>query len=191
VVLILTGSDMQIHQSIVILDSEQNKLVIKIYEEICINIRVSDDISFKLLGLVPLLSGTGAAILTLSKIWTEISSLAIVLISLIAAFITFGLLKWEMRNVQKCEWLIKCAAELEETLFNPEKPVNQQQTIRQFAGWSNEEKPLLFGKGNRQAKEATGHKNGVGKSEAERIIYWTSISAWLIPIVMASIKWKL
>jgi len=73
---------MENEKSTITLDPEHNKLLIKVYEEICTNIRISDDISFKLLSFVPLISGSGAAILTLGKIWSEISSLAIILISL-------------------------------------------------------------------------------------------------------------
>jgi hypothetical protein len=184
---------MENEKSSITLDPEHNKLLIKVYEEICTNIRISDDISFKLLSFVPLISGSGAAILTLGKIWSEISSLAIILISLIAAIITFGLFKWEMRNVQKCDWLIKRAAELEQLHFRPEEPNEEQGNIRQFAGWPNEKKPPLFGKSREGIKKRginAWHKKEMGKSEAERIIYWASIGAWLVPIIMATIKWK-
>lgn len=62
-------------------DLERNKFILKVYEEVCTNIRTSDDISFKLLGLVPVISGSGAAILTLSRIWSDTNSIAILLIT--------------------------------------------------------------------------------------------------------------
>src|SRR4051812_22469906 len=116
------------------LDPEENKLIIKLYEEICTNIRTSDDISFKLLGFVPLISGSGAAILTLGKIWTDVSSIAIIMISLVAAVVTFGLFKWELRNVQKCNWLIARAAELEKSWA---KILSIKENMYQFHGWSD------------------------------------------------------
>src|SRR5688572_17933144 len=92
---------------------ERDDFSSKLYEQICINIRTSDDISFKLMGLVPLISGSGAAALSLGSIWSDISSMAVILLALVAAVITFGLFKWEMRNVQKCNWLIDRAADME------------------------------------------------------------------------------
>lgn len=178
----------------------RDDLLIKVYEQICTNVRTSDDISFKLLGLVPLISGSGAAILVLGKIWSDISSIAIILLSLVAAIITFGLFKWELRNVQKCNWLVERAAELEQGWFNTEEFASNKRTVRQFTDWSKEKKPPLFGKEEKMpAESGTGeltpipglkswHKVEIGKTESERIIYWASIAAWLVPIVMAVIK---
>ena len=160
---------------------------IKIYDELCNNIRVSDDISFKLLGLVPLISGSGAAILTLKGI-THQAAAATIAISGIAAAITFGLFKWELRNVQKCEWLIRCAAAVEEKWFADLTSGSSPKLIRQFSGWSSLPRPSLFG-GIPAFESATGKTTRrwfeVGKSQAEQIIYWASIAAWLIPIMSA------
>lgn len=175
-------------------DLEMNKFIVKVYEEICTNIRTSDDISFKLLGFVPLISGSGAAILTLSEIWAETSSVAVLLISIVASIVTFGLFKWEMRNVQKCDWLIARAAELEQSFFYAETPGGRR-TVSQFYGWSLQAKPPLFGELPKFRTKEEGEKSKdqgtrVGKTEAERIIYWASITAWLVPIGMALIRWK-
>ena len=175
-------------------DLEVNKFVVKVYEEICTNIRTSDDISFKLLGFVPLISGSGAAILTLSEIWADMSSLAVLLISIVASIITFGLFKWEMRNVQKCDWLIARAAELEHSFFSAKSP-GERRVITQFFGWGFQAKPPLFGKlpkfrTKEEGENSKDQGTRVGKTEAERIIYWASITAWLVPIGMALIRWK-
>lgn len=85
----------------------------RVYAEICSNIRSTDDISFKLMGSVPLLSG--ATLLTL--FFKEPIPLAkgrlVVALSLFAAMITLGLLRWELRNIQRCTWLLKRAEALE------------------------------------------------------------------------------
>ena len=48
-------------------ESSQRMDLMKLYQELCTNIRTSDDISFKLLGFIPLVSilGSGAATLFL------------------------------------------------------------------------------------------------------------------------------
>ena len=178
-------------------DLEVNKFVVKVYEEICTNIRTSDDISFKLLGFVPLISGSGAAILTLGQIWGDTSSIAVLLISIVASIVTFGLFKWELRNVQKCDWLIARAAELERSFFYTETP-GEKRVISQFYGWSLQAKPPLFGKLPKfqaieeaeKGKDRNSAGARVGKTEAERIIYWASIAAWLVPIGLALVRLK-
>ncbi len=73
----------------------------KRYAEICNNIRALDQNSFHLLQFVPLV--TTAAILGLS--FLDIPFPVLWLISWIGAAVTFGLYRWEMRNVQICRWL--------------------------------------------------------------------------------------
>ena len=104
-----------------------------VYKEICQNIRETDAISFKLLNLVPLGSTLGGGLLALlqKNALLENSSRpvigsAIVLLSLAGATIVFGLHKWELRNIQKCKWLIDRAAELE------------PQGAAQYKGWSQQ-----------------------------------------------------
>jgi hypothetical protein len=87
---------------------------------------------------------------------------------------------------------------LERAWFNPDEFSGEKRTIRQFAGWAGEKKPPLFGKAKEGSAESSTrepnsdswHKFGMGKTESERIIYWTSIAVWLVPIVMATIKWR-
>jgi hypothetical protein len=173
------------------------KVLLDVYHEVCTNIRTSDDISFKLLGLVPLISGSGAAILSLNKIWAQTGSIPILLISMVAALITFGLFKWEMRNVQRCSWLIARAAALESSYFHVETE-GKKHVISQFYGSSFQESPPLLGKipdfqtvtEGQQSKKQNNKAKGVGKEQAERIIYWTSIGAWLIPIGIAALRLK-
>lgn len=125
---------------------------VKIYEQICQNIRFSDDISFKLLGLVPIFSGAGIVVTFLNgeTVWKP----GIFLISLFGAFVTLGLFRWELRNIRNCNNLIERAKELE------------ADSAKQFKDkW---EAPGLFDE-----------KIRIGKTEAEKFIYTVTVIAWL------------
>ena len=115
------------------------------------NIRSTDDISFKLLGLVPLFSGSGILIAVFKSefFWSP----AIYVIGAFGALLTLGLFRWELRNVQTCLWLIKCGAALEET--------------------TNEGKPGQFYR--RPAPPM-----GIGKTAAEKLIYSVITITWLL-----------
>ena len=111
------------------------------YTNLCTNIRFTDDISFKLLGLVPLFSGSGLflAVMRSDYFWSP----AIYGISLFGALVTLGLFRWELRNIQICMWLIARGGDLEKT--------EDATTARQFHRRSRS--PL-----------------GIGKTEAEKLI---------------------
>ena len=135
----------------------------KRYAEICSNIRATDEISFKLLGLVPLVSGAGIFVLldrSKQPTWSPMAIFAAVF----GAVVTFAIYRWEIRNIQTCRWLIDRAAELER---------NELGLARgQFH--ARDPAPALFGR-------------KMGKTEAERLLYWTTIAAWLLlPIVAAA-----
>ena len=135
-----------------------------VYREICQNIRETDAISFKLLNLVPLGSTLGAGVLALFQKNTAIDSplvnaSAIVLMSVAGSVIVFGLYKWEMRNIQKCNWLIDRAAAMED-----------EGMLIQYEGWNSQETRW-------------------GKTRAEKLIYKTSMLIWLIPVVMVLINY--
>jgi hypothetical protein len=134
----------------------------RLYEEICANVRTTDDISFKLLGLVPFVSGAGVAILLSTN--TDLSSLpTVVFVGLLGAVITYGLLRWELRNIQTCRHLIAVGEDLEKRLGLPRG---------QFLG--RPQAPIVRGR-------------RVGKTEAETLIYVASIVAWLLLPVVAAI----
>lgn len=131
--------------------NEATLSVDRLYAETCINIRATDEISFKLMGFVPLVSG--AALLTLflkESIPSEKAPLVVVL-ALFAALITLGLFRWELRNIQTCSWLRRRAEALEDALVKT-------------TGAPMQPKPPLR----------------IGKSEAEKSIYSITILAWLI-----------
>ncbi len=131
--------------------NEASLSVDRLYAETCTNIRATDEISFKLMGFVPLVSG--AALLTLflkEKIPSEKAPLVVAL-ALFAALITLGLFRWELRNIQTCSCLRRRAEALEEALVKT-------------SGAPGQPKPPLR----------------IGKTEAEKSIYSITILAWLI-----------
>jgi len=71
----------------------------KRYEQICASIRTTDEISFKLLGLVPLLAGAAIGVILGGKL---AESPFVVFTSLFGAVVTVGLFGWELRNIQIC-----------------------------------------------------------------------------------------
>jgi hypothetical protein len=120
------------------------------YNNICTNIRFTDDISFKLLGLVPLFSGAGMLVAVLKTEYTW--SPAIYAIAAFGALVTLGLFRWELRNIQTCDWLIARGADVEQK--------EDEKRAGQFYQRANA--PM-----------------GVGKTEAEKLIYGVTIFTWL------------
>ena len=157
----------------------------KLYQEVCTNIRTSDDISFKLLGFVPILSGAGATILSW-KGSTPYPLPVVVLASLVGATFTFGLFRWEMRNVQKCDYLICVASRIERCLQKPLEFDSLKYKVAQYQEWYRADRPKLFHKIPKlEPSDKVEPWYALGKTEAERIIYGASIAAWLVPIVMS------
>jgi len=131
----------------------------KIYAELCTGIRETDSISFRLLNLVPLVTGTALAALVIRE--KPLPPELVTLFALFAAAITVGLFRWELWNVQKCHWLVKYAegiekrALLQDGLFL-ERPPDPQR---------------------------------VGKAEAEKLIYFVTIIVWLAtPLALGAVK---
>lgn len=128
----------------------------QLYDQVCANIRTSDDISFKLLGFVPLVSGAGITVVLSTD--TTLSDLPLVLfVGLFGAVVTFALYRWELKNINTCLWLIALGSDLEQHRFGL--------TQGQFLGRPAD--PELFGRKMR-------------KRDAERIIYVSTIVAWLL-----------
>ena len=122
------------------------------WQDIRAHIRTTDEISFRLLGLVPLVSIAGIAV-TLLKGEPKFSAL-LVLLSLFAGGITTMLWIWERRNIQTCLWLIARAAELEREVLGTSK-------AGQFFAF-----PVA--------------PDGKGKRYAETAVYGLTIAAWLL-----------
>lgn len=78
-----------------------------IYGEILAAIRTTDETSFKLLGLVPLVSGIASG--SLSFLFLEGGGLPyaipVVLLAVLGIAVTHFLFRWEQRNIQTCNHL--------------------------------------------------------------------------------------
>lgn len=122
------------------------------WEGLCHHIHTTDDISFKLLALVPLVSIAAIATTLLKE--TIGFTPVVGLLSLFAAAVTLALWIWERRNIQTCMWLICSAAEFEKRAFGIEIP-------DQF--FATPAKP-----------------DKLGKAEAEKLVYGLTIAAWLL-----------
>ena len=155
-------------------------LSIEIYKEICNNIRVSDEISFKLLNIIPVLSGigsTGLIYLEKSGFLADYSGYVLTGFSICGGLITFGLYKWELRNVQKCNLLIKRAGDFESRLLRGVDS-QQEQTI-QFANFKEDIKAQSV---------SSISDTPWGKTQAEKLIYSTAIAVWFIPLAIGLYK---
>jgi hypothetical protein len=121
------------------------------YTNLNTNIRFTDYVSFKLLGLVPLFSGSGmlVAVMRSEYFWSP----AIYAIAAFGALVTLGLFRWELRNIQTCVWLISRGAAMERT--------DDQINAGQF--YQRPKAPMR-----------------VGKTEAEKLIYGVTIFTWLL-----------
>src|SRR5262245_56549572 len=135
----------------------------KIYLAIREDIRRTDDISFRLLGLVPLVSGVGLlSILFSEKVpgfvkdgtFSPLGASVLTALSLFAAVVTLGLLRWELRNVQSCNWLLERAKRLEEVAL-----ASNQLSDNFFS------KPVA--------------PDRIGKEISEKLIYSGTIATWL------------
>ena len=122
----------------------------ELYEQWCAYIRATDDISFKLIGIVPLVSGTGL----LTILFAAPPPRVLITLSLFAAAITLGLFRWELRNLQNCKWLVYYADELEKTVLGSDPEMKKLEEWPDPPHW-------------------------IGKSEAEKFIYTVTIVTWL------------
>jgi len=130
----------------------------KLYSELCAKIRVTDEISFKLLGFTPLLSGSAIFLLLFKG--DELKPLPLVLLCLAGATITGALFLWEHRNIKTCILFRDAAAVLETQLPK---------------GWVKPYTEL--------SNPGEKYRTRFRKTEAEMIIYAASMLIWVIPIL--------
>lgn len=160
--------------------AQPDKSLADTYKEICQNIRVTDEISFKLLGTVPLAAGVGSGILTVlekGKVLEDYAGLAVITLSVLGALITFGLFNWELRNIQRCKWLIARAATLERHLCSDD-------SLRlQFNGMAS--KNDLAATDLDEISLSSIFQLPWGKTQAEKLIYSAAIAMWFVPILVA------
>jgi hypothetical protein len=110
--------------------------------------------------LVPLVSGTGLLALVLG-LPVPRSSLLIIL-SVFAAAITWALWRWELRNIQRCRWLLFNQAALAEKVFTE------------------------GGMADAIISRQPPSPQGIGKRNGEDVVYGLTILVWLaVPLFLA------
>jgi hypothetical protein len=141
-----------------------------VYQQIHENIRTTDDISFKLMNLVPLISAGGISLLAKSDISWNVKCF----VSVFAAIVVFGIFRWELRNIQSCNWQ-RARAERMDDPGLPDAP-----ELRFIPRALVQLMRFLM---NKLRKPGPTKKEGpvrIGKTQAEIIIYLTVILAWLL-----------
>ena len=129
---------------------------LKLYELYLNKIKETDEISFKLLSLVPLISGVGIfTLLTQNTIKIGENEMQIPIIvfwltGIFGALITYCIYRWELRNIQTCKAYRDEAKKIEE------KELGQVGIFMNFP------------------------KTTIGKTEAEKGIYFLTIFFWLL-----------
>ena len=128
------------------------------WREVCAQLRATDDISFKLLGFVPLftVAAIGAVLLKSDHTLT----LGLVLASFVGSLTTLGFWIWERRNIQTCKWLRERASDIERAALGVSH-------VGQFARLAKAPREL-------------------GKTEGEKVVYGTTIAAWLSAPLLAT-----
>jgi hypothetical protein len=133
----------------------------KVYEQTCQSIRETDDISFKLIGLIPVLSGGSILTLFGFKIDRSVTNPVILSLAIFAGLTTLALFRWELRNIQTCNWLRARAQQLEENVLIAPRLRERPNSPSWFGGES-------------------GFRNtGFGKTEAAKFAYFITVVAWL------------
>ncbi len=142
-----------------------------LYREICKKIRETDAISFKLLGFVPLVSGTAMIILCLEA--EKLPWIVLVFSGLFGAMITFFIYLWERRNVQTCSTFREYACLME---------AHKKELESDDSGIEEPDGPysLLHSRGKPHLSGKNTSSNGWGKSEAEIAIYGSTTLFWLL-----------
>jgi hypothetical protein len=153
-----------------------------LYEQALKRIAETDNISFKLLGLVPLTSGV--AVIGLMGKASEMPLLISAIVGWLGALITYYIFRWELRNIQSCNQLRVWAGKLEAEAICPE--LQNLLKVNYPPHFINPQKPLLFDrKPDKEKKLEEKRELGWGKTEAEKHLYWTVIFFWMAFPVMA------
>ncbi len=173
-----------------------------LYREICQKIRETEETRFRLLWIVPLVSGVSVLIMWLEIL--KLPAMAITIGGFFGAAITWFIFRWGKRHIQFSIAFRKQAAVLEkrkkeqEDLNVPDDNAGPYSMINQLEKPGLLEKPYLTlrtdASGRAVGKEIdvlmnsySGNK-GWGKTEAEIAIYLATILLWLITAIAGLLK---
>lgn len=158
------------------------------YEQICADIRFTDELSLKLLGFVPLVTGAGIFVVLLGgsdRSWWQAAVLG-GFVGVLGAIVTFAIYRWELRNVEFCRYLRTRAAYIEKhgALDDRHGHYHGRPDAPIWPPWMKieyREEPSWI-----EDKPTKEKPRGLGKTEAERILYTAVIVSWLaLPAVAA------
>lgn len=98
-----------------------------VYQQLYEQLRAKDDVSFKLLSLVPLISGAGISILIKIDLTWGLKCF----VSSFGATVTFCIFRWELRSIRWRDWLLKRANEIENVVAPsaPEIRISPQRRV--------------------------------------------------------------
>jgi len=169
-------------------EDDQTAGLIEFYKEICTNIRATDDISFNILRAVPVVSALGSGALTFLQSPDQPSNqpaCAVAALALLGALVTVGLFRWELRNIQKCKWLIACAGDVEHEVID--KLLLTTKGRPPFRGMisDGDPKPAKMDDTSVSSKGKWLRPRKWGKTESAKLIYAAAVVAWLIPVAIA------
>src|SRR5438552_1862610 len=92
--------------------TETTLVAAKVYDAIQKGISETDEVSFKLMGYIPIASGGGLLAILVGGKEVALPISVVSMFALFAAVLTVGLFWWELWNIQLCHWYIKLAAAL-------------------------------------------------------------------------------
>lgn len=145
---------------------EANNSLLKLYELCLSKIKETDEISFKLMGLVSFVSGVSIyLLLTQDTIKVDqgiipVPDYVFIMTGIFGALLTFFIYRWEKRNIQSCNHFRDQAKSFEKAICGEEKNV-----------------PGLY-KNFPASPKLLGIK--FGKTEAEKGIYFITFIFWLL-----------
>jgi len=164
-------------------DPTKIELATEIYSQVCNSIRATDEVSFRLLGLVPLLSAAGILGISLSE---QIASSPLLPgIAFFAAIVTGALLMWEWRNLKSCRSYLSYAMLLEKyVLYDALGKLGEKVPLDKSAPDVKLMEEIKTAQGQFRSRPDT---KVIRKTIAELIIYSATISAWIAIGIMALI----
>ena len=123
----------------------QNQLdLLAVYKETWLNVRETDQISLKLLGLVPTVATSGAAVLGFLLHDHPLPLPAAIVLSGAGAFATFAIFLWERRSIETCRWLIRRLGQLERAANLTLEPPPPAPTMFGYRAGKGEAKRLIY-----------------------------------------------